>query len=139
MLELVPPTQSDGSYVVPDQGPFGPSQPEWKYEAPDKKSFHSGFISGARRLLGGNTLICSGADGRIFEVTKEGKIVWEYWDPYSGQVRAADGGQPQPVGKNTYAVFRAAKIPPQHPALAGRDLHPMDPQPRPAATATAKE
>ena len=139
VLEFVPPTQRDGSYVVPAQGPFGPSQPEWKYEAPDKKSFHSGFISGARRLSGGNTLICSGADGRIFEVTKEGKIVWEYWDPYSGQVRAADGGQPQPVGKNTYAVFRAAKIPPQHPALAGRDLRPIDPQPRPAAPATAKE
>ena len=105
VLEWVPPTHSDGSYVVPVTGPFGPTEPVWKYEAPDKKSFHSGFISGARRLAGGNTLICSGADGRLFEVTKEGKIVWEYWDPYSGQVRAADGGQPQPVGKNTYAVF----------------------------------
>jgi hypothetical protein len=133
VLEFVPPTQQGGSYVVPEKGPFGPADPVWKYEAPDKKSFHSGFISGARRLSGGNTLICSGADGRIFEVTKEGKIVWEYWDPYSGQVRAADGGQPQPVGKNTYAVFRAAKIPPQHPALAGRELRPIDPQPQPAA------
>ena len=71
-------------------------------------------------------------------MTKEGKIVWEYWDPYSGQVRAADGGQAQPVGRNTYAVFRAAKIPPQHPALAGRILRPIDPQPRPAAEATGK-
>lgn len=139
VLELVPPTLSDGSYVVPDQGPFGPSQPEWKYEAPDKKSFHSSYISGARRLPGGNTLICSGADGRIFEVTQGGKIVWEYWDPYSGQVHQPDGALPQPVGKNTYAVFRAAKIPPQHPALAGRDLRPIDPQPRPAATATNPE
>jgi hypothetical protein len=132
VLELVPPTQPDGSYVVPEKGPFGPSEPHWKYEAPDKKSFHSGFISGARRLPGGNTLICAGADGRLFEVTKEGKIVWEYWDPYSGQVKAADGGQPQPVGKNTYAVFRAAKIPRQHPALAGRELRPIQPQPKPA-------
>jgi hypothetical protein len=110
----------------------------WKYEAPDKKSFHSGFISGARRLPGGNTLICSGANGRIFEVTQEGKIVWEYWDPYSGQVRAADGTQPQPVGRNTYAVFRAAKIPPNHLALAGRTLRPIDPQPRPATEMAGK-
>lgn len=139
VLELVPPTLNDGSYVVPDQGPFGPAEPIWKYEAPDKKSFHSGFISGAQRLSGGNTLICSGADGRIFEVTREGKIVWEYWDPYSGQVQAADGGQPHPVGKDIYAVFRATKIPPQHPALAGRDLRPIDPQPRPAATAETKK
>ncbi|HXG47179.1 MAG TPA: aryl-sulfate sulfotransferase [Methylomirabilota bacterium] len=132
VLELVPPTHPDGSYVIPEEGPIGPSGPYWQYEAPDKKSFHSGFISGARRLPGGNTLICSGADGRIFEVTKEGKIVWEYWDPFSGNVRAADGGQPQPVGKHTYAVFRAAKVPPQHPALAGRSLRPLNPQPRPA-------
>ncbi len=137
VFEWAPPTQADGSYVVPEKGPFGPSQPEWKYEALEKKSFHSGFISGARRLGGGNTLICSGADGRILEVTREGKIVWEYWDPYSGQVRQPDGTLPQPVGKNTYAVFRAAKIPPQHPALAGRDLRPIDPQPRPAAAAPA--
>ncbi|MEO8428337.1 MAG: aryl-sulfate sulfotransferase [Verrucomicrobiota bacterium] len=138
VLEFVPPTQGDGSYVVPEKGPFGPSRPEWKYEASDKKSFHSGFISGARRLPGGNTFICSGADGRIFEVTREGKIVWEYWDPYSGQVRQPDGTLPQPVGTNTYAVFRAAKIPPQHPALAGRELRPINPQPRPAAPATGK-
>jgi len=137
IFEWAPPTKADGSYVVPEKGPFGPSQPEWKYEAPEKKSFHSGFISGARRLAGGHTLICAGADGRIFEVTSEGKIVWEYWDPYSGQVRQPDGTLPQPVGNKTYAVFRAAKIPPQHPALAGRDLRPIDPQPRPAV-ATAK-
>ncbi|HXJ56480.1 MAG TPA: aryl-sulfate sulfotransferase [Verrucomicrobiae bacterium] len=136
VLEWVPPTQPDGSYVVPQQGPFGPDQPLWKYESPG--SFHSGFIAGARRLAGGNTLICSGADGRIFEVTKEEKVVWDYWDPYSGQVRQPDGSPPHPVGKNTYAVFRAAKIPPQHPALAGRDLRPIDPQPRPAVAATAK-
>jgi hypothetical protein len=67
-------------------------------------------------------------------VTADGKIVWEYWDPYSGQVRLPDGNLPQPVGKNTYAVFRAAKIPAQHPALAGRTLRPIDPQP----TALAK-
>jgi hypothetical protein len=138
VLEWAPPTRDDGAYVVPEKGPFGPSEPHWKYEAPDKKSFHSGFISGARRLPGGHTLICSGADGRIFEVTTEGKIVWEFWDPYSGKVRAADGGQPQPVGKNTYAVFRAAKIPPEHPALAGRELRPVDPQPQAAGEATAK-
>ena len=132
VLEWVPPTNPDGTYVVPEKGAFGPSEPHWKYEAPDKKSFHSGFIAGARRLAGGNTLICSGADGRIFEVTTDGKIVWEYWDPYSGQVKAADGGQPQPVGKNTYAVFRAAKLPAQHPALVGRELRPIEPQPQPA-------
>jgi hypothetical protein len=136
VLEWAPPTQVNGAYVLPETGPFGPAQPDWKYEA--GKSFHSGFISGARRLPGGNTLICSGADGRIFEVTNDGKIVWEFWDPYSGQVRLPDGSPPQPVGNATFAVFRATKIVPQHPALAGRTLQPLDPQPRPVSVATSK-
>ena len=74
-------------------------------------------------------MITSGAQGRFFEVTPEGKIVWEYWDPRSGQVRMADGSTPHPVDDDTYAVFRATKIPSDHPALAGRELPPLDPQP----------
>jgi hypothetical protein len=31
-------------------------------------------------------------------------------------------------------VFRATKIPPEHPALAGRALKPLDPQPRTVAS-----
>jgi hypothetical protein len=113
ILELVPPMRADGSYAVPSQGAFGPEKPVWSYEAPDKKSFHSNFISGASRLPNGNTLICSGRKGRIFEVTREGKIVWEFWEPFGG----------------THNVFRATKYPPDHPAFAGRDLKPIDPQP----------
>ena len=30
----------------------------------------------------GNTLICEGAKGCLFEVTPEGEIVWEYVCPY---------------------------------------------------------
>ncbi len=136
ILEWAPPTAPDGSYLAPAQEPFGPAVPEWKYEAP--KPFHSGFISGARRLRGGNTLICSGAGGRFIEVTREGKIVWEFWDPYSGQVRMADGALPQPVGANSYAVFRATKIPLDHPALKGRKLQPIEPQPEIVTAAAGK-
>ena len=32
-------------------------------------------------LLNGNTLICEGATGRIFEVTVSGEIAWEYISP----------------------------------------------------------
>ena len=35
------------------------------------------------------------------------------------------------VEKVPFASFRATKIPPDHPALAGRDLKPLDPQPEP--------
>lgn len=137
VLEIEPPVDAQGRYVVPESGPFGPTEPVWRYEAPGV--FHSNFISGAQRLENGNTLICQGKDGRFFEVTPGGEIVWEYWTPYSGTVTLADGSQPQPVRNNTYAVFRASKIPPDHPALAGRTLAPLDPQPPPVSREYVEE
>lgn len=45
-------------------------------------TFHSSFISSARRLPNGNTLIDEGMNGRLFQVTPSGAIVWEYVSPY---------------------------------------------------------
>ncbi len=137
VLEIEPPVDADGRYLVPESGPFGPTEAVWKYEAPG--TFYSNFISGAERLGNGNTLICQGRDGRFFEVTPTGEIVWEYWTPYSGTVTLADGSQPHPVEEFTYAVFRATKIPPDHPALAGRSLTPLDPQPPPISREYVEE
>ena len=124
VFELVPPTVGAGRYVVPDAGPFGPEEPTWSYVAPTRTAFFSTFISGAHRLANGHTFITSGAQGRFFEVTPEGEIVWEYWTPYGGTLPGN-----QATNANPYSVFRATKIAPDHPALAGRDLTPLDPQP----------
>ena len=53
----------------------------WEYEGDPPTSFFSGHISGAERLSNGNTLICSGEKGRVFEVTPGKEIVWEYEYP----------------------------------------------------------
>ncbi len=45
-------------------------------------SFFSSFVSSARRLPNGNTLIDEGMDGRLFQITAGGDIVWEYLNPY---------------------------------------------------------
>ncbi len=42
------------------------------------ESFFSNRISGVQRLENGNTLICSGAEGWIFEITSNGEKVWEH-------------------------------------------------------------
>jgi len=52
-------------------------QPFWR--------FFSSFISSARRLPNGNTLINEGMNGRFFQVTPDGEIVWEFVNPYFGQ------------------------------------------------------
>jgi hypothetical protein len=51
----------------------------WSYTAPGQ--FFSTNISGMQRLANGNTLITEGASGRLFEVTSDRQIVWEYMHP----------------------------------------------------------
>ena len=48
----------------------------WSYE--DGHRFYSPFTSNCQRLANGNTLILEAACRRLFEVTPEGEIVWEY-------------------------------------------------------------
>ncbi len=55
---------------------------EWEYTADPKEDFLSRYISGAQRLPNGNTLICEGAKGHLFEVTSEKEIVWDFAFPW---------------------------------------------------------
>lgn len=58
----------------------------WQYTGEDSGapgwSFQSTHISAARRLPNGNTFIDEGQKGRLFQVTPDGEIVWEYINPY---------------------------------------------------------
>jgi len=40
--------------------------------------FHATYTSSAQRLTNGNTLVCESAGKRVFEVTPDKEIVWEY-------------------------------------------------------------
>jgi len=58
----------------------------WRYRAEDNpQSFFSPHIGGCQRLPSGNTLICEGAKGCVFEVTPAGDVVWEYVSPYMNE------------------------------------------------------
>ena len=45
--------------------------------------FYSQLISAAQRLPNGNTMITEGCCSRIFEVTPDKEIVWEYIAPFT--------------------------------------------------------
>ncbi len=55
---------------------------EWEYTSEPKEQFLSRYISGAQRLPNGNTLICEGGKARLFEVTPDGEVVWDFVSPY---------------------------------------------------------
>ncbi|MBN2039737.1 MAG: aryl-sulfate sulfotransferase [Spirochaetes bacterium] len=61
--------------------------------------FYSSHISSAQRLANGNTLITEGNIGRIFEVTPELDLVWEYVSPYKSGIL------------NLPFVYRAYRLP----------------------------
>ena len=54
----------------------------WEYRDNPPFNFFSAYISGARRLPNGNTLITEGHFGRMFQVTPDGEVVWEYINPH---------------------------------------------------------
>lgn len=68
----------------------------WSYAGPN---FFSTNISGVQRLPNGNTLITEGAGGRLFEVTANGEIVWEYMHPVFSGARGSN------------AVYRGYRLP----------------------------
>ena len=83
----------------------------WEYQDDPPHAFFSAYISGAQRLPNGNTLITEGSYGRIFEVTPEKEVVWEYISPYFGSWSPVDTSL---VGRGQQnPVFRAFRYAPE--------------------------
>ncbi len=103
--EIVLPVDSQGQYARSRRGPYGPVQAVWSYSAPKKSDFYSFFISGAQRLPNGNTLICSGANGTVFEVTPNKEVVWKYANPVMGNPGGPGGPGGRPGGVDLFPMF----------------------------------
>lgn len=56
----------------------------WEYKDNPPHEFYSGIQGGCQRLPNGNTLICESTRGRLFEVTPDKEIVWEFVNPCYG-------------------------------------------------------
>ena len=88
---------------------YGPDEIAWTYAADPPESFYAAQLSNAQRLPNGNTLITDGLLARIFEVTREGKTVWDFMDA---------------LLIVPTRLYRAYRYPPDHPGLRGLDLTP---------------
>jgi len=88
----------------------------WEYKADPPWVFYSAICSGNERLPNGNTVICDAWHGRIFEVTVEGELVWEYINPFWHITPA--------LGRNSNMMWRAHRYSRDYPGLKGKDLDP---------------
>jgi hypothetical protein len=77
------------------------SQIVWEYRA--GTALFSTFTSSVRRLPNGNTLVAEGQTGRVFQVTRDGQIVWEYLSPYFSK--------PQDGRPASNSLYRATPVP----------------------------
>lgn len=105
----------NGNILVYDNGAYRPDIPlpfsraleinpgdnrvVWSYVDATPASFFSPYISGARRLPNGNTLLTEGNFGRMFQVTPDHQVVWEYINPHFPT---------DTRGRPNNAVFRAS-------------------------------
>ena len=83
----------------------------WEYTDEPRNFFFSHHISGAERLGSGNTLICEGSFGRLFEVSPEKEIVWEFVNPKFDKTF---------FGEKANWVFRAFRYAPDSSEISGR-------------------
>lgn len=77
----------------------------WTWTSPD---IFSGHVSGAQRLSNGNTLVCSGENGRVVEVTPQGAVVWRLDSTLGGDAPRFGPGGPRRDGRGENADGRRA-------------------------------
>jgi outer membrane protein assembly factor BamB len=77
----------------------------WEYAGSPAEPFFSAQCGTAQRLANGNTLVTESDNGRAFEVTAAGEIVWEFYNPH----RAGEEGQ------YIATLFELLRLPPDFP------------------------
>jgi hypothetical protein len=120
--EFTPPVDDVGQYSRDPGSAFQPDGYTWSFQADPPEDFYSPRWSGAQRLPNGNTVMCSGDQSMIIEVTEIGEIVWKYINPVSSNGPLLQG---EPLQDNH--LGRVQKYGRDHPGFDGRDLIPGGP------------
>ncbi|MEW4453721.1 aryl-sulfate sulfotransferase [Bremerella sp. JC817] len=108
--EIELPLKNDGTYEKEEYLPYGPLSAKWSYSAPEKSDFFSMLISGTQRQPNGNTLICSGNQAMLFEVTPNNEIVWVLQLPGGGMGGPGGRGGPGGPGEREFVPTFLARV-----------------------------
>lgn len=106
------------AYTTVEEYDYKTGKIVWAFEGEQRNALRSYVMGGAQRLSNGNTMICGGQYGHLYEVTEQGDVVWEYIMPLS-----ANGVQQRVDGENI-TVYNVHRYSPDYPGLAGKNLSP---------------
>ena len=125
--EIVPPVDAYGNYSRAANAAFGPTSLYWTYTNNPATNFYCTDIGGAEREPNGNTLICYGILGNLFEVTSNGQAVWNYSNPET-HAPLAQGSpippDPNQAGEYLNEVFKVHRYATNFVGFTGKDLTP---------------
>lgn len=84
---------------------FNPAsgETEWEYKDVPPTSFLSAEMGSVQRLDNGNTLITESEHGRVFEITRDGDVVWEFYNP---QIKKTFNAELAAVEKKRASIYR---------------------------------
>lgn len=81
----------------------------WHYVDATPNLFYSPFMGNAQRLANGNTHVTESSTGRLFEVTPQGEVVWEFVLPWFAEYPDAAARKTGPGQLNSvFQTFRYA-------------------------------
>jgi hypothetical protein len=128
--EITTTVNGSGGYAYTAGTAFGPANLNWTYEATSPDTIYAHDISGAQRLPNGNTIVCAGPFGYLFEVTAAGNVVWKYISPVTntGPLTQGDSIPHNPARPEELmnSIFRVYRYAPDYSAFTGHDLTPGD-------------
>jgi len=83
----------------------------WSWGAGPGQQLYTEASGDVQRLANGNTLICESNFGRAVEVTPDGRVVWEFWNPNRAGAK----------GELIATLYQIRRLPGDLPFLAQRE------------------
>ncbi|MFK7772751.1 MAG: aryl-sulfate sulfotransferase [Saprospiraceae bacterium] len=103
-------------------GTFLPENFSAAFSHPDTARNYSTAASSIQIIGDGSVIMCAGRQGRIFELSPDGQVAWEYVTPLKS-------GNPIPQGTNLALsenfTFQAQRYLETYPAFIGKTLEPL--------------
>ena len=124
-VDVIQASLVEGNYPIQANGTWGPNAPSWSWGL--NQGMYAQSISGAERLVNGNTLVTFGTQGTLYEVDLNGEIVWNYISPVTNQGALTQGEQ-IPAGNNAgttaNAIFKVRRYAVDSAAFSQKDMTP---------------